>query len=83
VNRVSGLDRSPFHGPLCWVGVGCDSGARGDVRQVGGCGDGVCLVTLFETRNAGERNIVLLSVFGGVMRRVLGFVRAVTRWSRC
>jgi hypothetical protein len=82
VNRVSGLDRSPFHGPLCWVGVDCRSSASVDVRQVGSREGGVCLVTLFETRNVGERNVVLLDVFCGVMRRVLGFVRVVTRRSR-
>jgi hypothetical protein len=70
VNRVSCLDRSSFHGPLCWVGVGCDSSARVDVRQVGDGDGGVCLVTLFER----ERNVVLLDAFCGVMRRVLGFV---------
>ena len=79
MNRVSGLDGSSFHGPLRWVGV---SGARGDVRQVGDGDGGVCLVTLFETRNAGERTVVLLGVFYGVMRRVLEFVGVVTRWGR-
>jgi hypothetical protein len=82
VNRVSGLDRSSFHGPLCWVGVGCRSRARVDVRQVGGGEGGVCLVTLFETRNVGERSVVLLDAFCGVMRRVPGFVGVVTRRSR-
>ena len=35
VNRVSGLDGSSFHGPLCCVGVSSARGVRGDVRQVG------------------------------------------------
>ena len=80
--RVSGLDRSSFHGPLCWVGIGRDSSARVNVRQVGDGDGGVCLVTLFETRNVRERNIVLLDAFCGVMRKVLGFVGVVTRGSR-
>lgn len=79
MNRVSCLDRSPFHGPLCWVGVSCESSAGIDVRQVGGGDGGVCLVTLFETRDVRERNVVLLDAFCGVMRRVLGFVGVVTR----
>ena len=78
MNRVSGLDRSSLHGPLCWVGVGCDSSAGLYVRQVGDGDGGVCLVTLFER----ERNVVLLDAFYGVMRRVLSFVGVVTRWSR-
>jgi len=84
VYRVSGLDRSSFHGPLCWVGIGCDTSTRVDVRQVGDGDGGVCLVTLFETRDVRERNVVLLllDAFCGVMRRVLDFVGAVTRGSR-
>jgi hypothetical protein len=74
VNRVSGLDGSAFHGPLCRV---VDrGGARADVRQVGG--SDVWLVTLFETGDAGVRDVVL-GVVCGVMRKVLGFVGAVTR----
>ena len=82
MNRVSGLDRSSLHGPLCWVGVGCRSSASVNVRQVGRGEGGVCLVTLFEMRNVGEHNVVLLDAFCEVMRRVLGFVGVVTRRSR-
>ena len=75
MDRVSGLDGSAFHGPLCRVGIACAS-ASADVRQVGG--DSVYFVTLFEKSDAGERNVVLGGVCG-VMRRVFGFVGAVTR----
>jgi hypothetical protein len=79
VKRVSGLDGSSFHGPLCRVGVTCRS-ASADVRQVGG--DSVCFVSLlFGMSDAGERNVVWGGVCG-VVRRMVGF-GAVTRWDRC
>ena len=74
MNRVSGLDGSAFHGPLCRVGVACAS-ASADVRQVGRYG--VYFVTLFEKSDAGEHNVVLGGVCR-VMQREFSFV-GVTR----
>jgi len=74
VNRVSGLDRSSFHGSLCWVGI---SSARGDVSQVGDGDSGVCLVTLIETRSAEECTVVLLGAFDGLLAYANGQLRYI------
>jgi hypothetical protein len=55
MNRVGGLDGGTLHGPLCRVGV-IGNGAGADVRQVGR--SRVWLFALFETSDAGERNVV-------------------------
>ena len=61
MNRVGGLDRSAFEGPLCRVGVVVGS-VGADVRQIGG--NGICLFVLFEACEAGERRVVLAVVCG-------------------
>ncbi len=55
MNRVGGLNRGAFEGPLCRVGVVVGS-VGADVRQIGG--NGVCLFALFEACEAGERSVL-------------------------
>ena len=61
MNRVGGLNRGAFHGPLCRVGVVVGS-VGAEVRQIGG--NGVCLFALFDACEAGERGVVLAVVCG-------------------